>query len=140
MSEDQTVVTGKRSYDRSVNFIAEHETIRPLRDQIIVKPLPIEFSSTLEVVWSGETVRGLVIAVGPGCYPNRHSRFQKDGKEQRTVRSSKQFRPTEVKVGDVVELGGKEIGGYLWTHVFVNGEDCIICREQDVCGIHPRST
>jgi len=97
--------------------------------------MPPKWSATLEIEWRGEGLRGQVVAVGPGTYPNVHSRFHKDGKEVRTVRKLKAFRPTEVKVGDIVELGGAEIGGYLWQHVYIDGKDHIVCREQDVCGI-----
>jgi co-chaperonin GroES (HSP10) len=51
------------------------------------------------------------------------------------VRQLKAFRPCDVQVGDIVHLGGMEIGGYLWPHIMINGEDMIIASEQDVCGI-----
>ena len=139
-----TVQTGVRLGDKAPNFIAPWEEVRPLRDQIIVKTHPPQWSPLLEIAWRGEATRGTVVAVGPGCYPNIHERGNKDGKPYRKVRQSRQFRKTEVNVGDTVELGGTEIGGYLWTHCNIGGEDHIICREQDVCGVvtngHERSS
>jgi co-chaperonin GroES (HSP10) len=124
---------GIRQHDQTLNFVSGQ--IRPLRDQIIVKPLPPALSQTIAADWNGEAVRGRVVAVGPGKHPNIHTRFQKDGKEVRTVRQSTQFRPCDVKVGNVVQLGGMELGGYLWNHLHIDGEDHIICMEADVCGI-----
>ena len=121
---------GIRLSDKSLNFVKG--SLRPLRDQLIIKPLPPHLSQTLVAHWNGEAVRGEVLAAGPGAYPNIHTRFFKDGKEVRQVRQSTQFRPTEVRIGDIVQLGGMELGGYLWPHIMVDGEDCIICTEKDV--------
>jgi hypothetical protein len=128
--------SGVRLADRAINFVAQEERLRPLRDQIIVKPLPLSLSERLRADWHGEVVRGVVIAAGPGCYPNIHARGFKDGKPYHTIRESKVFRPIEVKVGDVVELGGMELGGYLWPKVWAQGDWCVICREQDVAVLH----
>jgi hypothetical protein len=126
-------IDGVRLRDTSVNFILPDRKVRPLRDQLIVKPIGPTLSSTaLTATWGGEPVAGVVIAAGPGCYPNIHERGVRDGKPYRTVRQSKQFRKTEVKVGDIVHLGGMEIGGYLWPRVWAQGEWCVICREADV--------
>ena len=124
---------GVRQHDKSLNFIAG--AVRPLREKIIVKPLPPALSQTIAADWNGEAVRGQVIAIGPGTHPRIHEKGVKDGKPWRTVRDLKAFRPCDVKVGDIVQLGGMEIGGYLWPHIMINGEDHIICSEQDVCGI-----
>jgi co-chaperonin GroES (HSP10) len=136
-------VSGVRLSDRGLNFIAPELDIRPLRDQIIVKPLPLKWSDTVDAEYSGEVTRGTVIAVGPGCYPNIHERGTKPGKDGRpvpyhTITPSRVFRPTEVRVGDIVELGGLEIGGYLFPKVWADGAWCIICREQDVAALHDR--
>lgn len=130
--------SGVRLKDQALNFVAPGRRIRPLRDQIIVKPLALSLSERIEADWSGETVTGRVIAIGPGCFPRLHARGIKDGKPWRTVRESKHFRPTEVKVGDVVHLGGMEIGGYLWPKVWADGAWCVICREQDVAVLECR--
>ena len=124
----------------TTDFVAS-QTIKPLRDVLYVKPLKIHFSDTLEVDWRGKAVRGRVVAVGRGRYPNIHrrgTRPDKDGKPKdwRTVHESKHFRPTEVKVGDVVELGGLENQGYAFATVMIDGVECVECTEQDVCAVH----
>ncbi len=124
--------TGVRIRDQAVNFVTPGRQIRPLRDQLIVKPLPLSLSERIAADWHGETVIGRVIAAGPGCYPYLHSRGVKDGKPWRSVRQSTHFRATEVQVGDIVHLGGMEIGGYLFPKVWAEGDWCAICREQDV--------
>jgi hypothetical protein len=124
---------GVRLHDKSLNFVSGQ--IRPLREKLIVKPMAPAFSQTIAADWNGEAVRGKIIAAGPGTYPRIHAKGVKDGKPWRTVRDLKAFRPCDVKVGDIVQLGGMEIGGYLWPHILINGEDHIICSEQDVCGI-----
>lgn len=129
-----TVASGTRIHDKGHTFV--EGTLKPLKDWIVVKPEKPSFSPIIATDWKGEAVRGTVIAVGPGKHRNIHKRFQKDGKEQRTVRQSTHFTPTEVKVGDRVELGGLELNGYLWRHVMLNGEDHIMCMEADVAGVH----
>ena len=128
-----TISSGVRLRDKSLNFTSG--TLKPLREKLIVKPLPPDLSQTISADWNGEAVRGEVIAAGRGTYPRVHERGTKDGKPYRTVRDSKAFRPCDVKVGDIVHLGGMEIGGYLWPHVIIDGQDHILCSEQDVCGI-----
>lgn len=124
---------GIRRHDKSLNFVTG--TVRPLREKLIIKPLPPSLSQTISADWNGEAVRGQVIATGPGTYPNIHERGFKEGKEWRRVRKLNAFRPCDVKVGDIVQLGGMELGGYLWPHIMLNGEDHIICSEQDVTGV-----
>ena len=104
--------------------------LRPLRDQIIVKPLAWEPSKTIQI--AGDTrkpLRGTVVAVGPGCYPKRYNR------DRSKTWDSKAFRRTEVKVGDMVELGGLELGGYRFQQVVMDNELHVICREEDVTGV-----
>src|SRR5258708_13471877 len=95
-----TVATGVRLSDKTVNFVPAGRRVRPLRDQIIIKPVPLALSERLQADWRGETVCGCVVAVGPGCYPNIHRRGFKDGKPYHTVHQSRVFRPTEVKIGE----------------------------------------
>ena len=54
--------------------------------------------------------------------------------------SSHTFIPTEVKVGDVVELGGIELGtgalrGYAFQSFLWGTKEHLICSERDVTGI-----
>jgi hypothetical protein len=123
-------VDGVRLADKSVNFVRGR--VRPLRDQVIVKPLPLKLGDKLAADWQGAPVVGVVQAVGPGCYLNIHEKGFKDGKPYRRVRQSKVFTPTEVKPGDKVHLGGMELGGYLFPQVWIDGAWCVLCREQDV--------
>lgn len=104
--------------------------LRPLRDRIVVKPKARAIKGAIAVVERhGETVRGTVVAAGPGTYPwkynaDRSKRWQ-----------SKVFVPTQVKPGDTVELGGWELNGYAFPEVYVNGVRCFICQEADVAMI-----
>jgi hypothetical protein len=124
---------GVRLRDNSLNFIAG--TVRPLREKLVIRPMPPALSQTIAANWNGEAVRGQVISAGPGTYPRIHEKGIKDGKPWRSVRDLAAFRPCDVKPGDIVLLGGMEIGGYLWPHVLIDGVDHILCSEQDVCGI-----
>lgn len=108
------------------------ENIKPLGDRMIVRPLKVELSTTIEAHWRGRTLRGEVVAIGPGEFPNRYN------SDRSKVWKSKVFRPTEVKVGDIVELGGLDIGGYAFPRIMYRGEEHIIASEKDVAGIHER--
>jgi co-chaperonin GroES (HSP10) len=120
---------------RTIAFVRHDETLRPLRDVIIVKPEPPKFSETIAVDWGGKPVRGEVLAVGPGTWPYRHKRGERDGKRFHTIAESRQFRPTEVRVGDKVELGGLERDGYDFATCLWGGVECVIATEKDVAAI-----
>ena len=104
-------------------------TLKPTGDKIVVKPLPLNLSPLIAATFKGKTVRGEILAVGPGHYPWNYNHDRSKRWE------SKQFRKTEVKVGQVVHLGGLENGGYTFPEVMLNGEMVIIASEKDVCGI-----
>ncbi len=133
--------SGVRLGRKRVDFIPADCHIRPLRDQIIVKPLPWEPSPTLkklgiEIVWKGGVLRGEVLAVGPGIYHNIHRKGKKDGKDFHTVHESRYLTPTDVKVGDIVELGGLEVHGYdHWLTIQWGDQLCIVASERDVTGV-----
>jgi len=115
--------------------------LRPLRDKILVKVMTKELSDSVIANWAGKPVLGIVVAAGPGRYPNIHTRGFRPGVNGEPVpfheiRISKVFRPTEVKVGQVVEFGGMEIGGYALNQVFIDGELHILTSEQDVVAVH----
>lgn len=119
---------------KRVEIIPATETIRPLRDHIVIKPLPWDPSPYLksmgiEIIWQGKTLRGEVLAVGPGCYPKQYN------KNRSKSWYSKTFRPCDVKVGDIVELGGLEIRGYSFDECQWGNETVIIAREADVTGV-----
>lgn len=127
--EDITGGRGVRVGNELLACIRADEQIRPLRDQIVVEPLPLDHGTSLSVVYGGKPVRGRILAVGPGVYPKRYN----GRKGQRTKSwDSKHFRPCDLKVGDIVDLGGLELGGYLFPRVLWGDKDVVICREEDV--------
>lgn len=106
--------------------------LRPLRDQIIVEPIPWPFSDIIEVVYTGRPLRGRVLAVGPGHYRKLY-----DGPKGRRTKTwdSKYFTPCDVKKGDIVQLGGLDMGGYLFQTIRWGKKEVVICSERDVTGI-----
>jgi len=103
-------------------------SLRMLGDRILVKPIELKLSNVVIAFHRGKTVRGEVVAVGPGEYPNQYNA------ERSKVWKSKVFRPTEVRAGDLVELGGLDIGGYAFPRIVLNGVEHLIASEKDVCG------
>ena len=119
--------------NETLNFIPAHFKLRPLRDQLIVEPLDVVYSRHLIVYRDTKPLRGRVKAVGPGTYPKLYDHPEK---HQRTkMWDSRCFRPTEVKVGDIVQLGGAELGGYSFETFFWGDTVHLHCTEKDVCGI-----
>src|SRR6266404_3404822 len=105
MSEGEN--RGVRLGNETLTFIQTGERLRPLRDHIVVEPLP--FVSPI-IIDCWKPIRGRVLATGKGHYPKQY-----DGPKGKRTKTwdSKAFLPCDVKVGDLVELGGTEIGGYL---------------------------
>lgn len=128
-------MTGARHERRAYDSLSAGETLRPLRDQIIVKVLPLALSDSLIADWKGNAVRGEIVAVGPGEHSNVHRRGKKDGRDYHTVSKSRWFKPTEVRVGQVVHLGGMELGGYLFPRIYIEGDECVIASEKDVAAV-----
>lgn len=115
-------------------------TMRMTSDRLLLKPLEWNgeavhgAGSKIVAVRHGRTLRGQVVAVGPGHHPTTKRKKLGDGRAR--IEFSKHFRPTEVKPGDVVELGGLnqfDGKGYQFTEVIYNGEKHVICQERDVC-------
>lgn len=107
--------------------------IRMLSDRVLLKPLDWDASKTIIAIRHGRPVRGEVIAVGPGHYPIKYKRNEKGPKG--LMDYSKRFRPTEVKPGDIVELGGLnqfDGNGYQFVEIFYDGAPHLICSERDV--------
>jgi co-chaperonin GroES (HSP10) len=138
------ISTGTRIGQKTGTYVGRDERIRCLRDQIVVRPEKPKWSALIEVATT-QNLRGTVIAVGPGCYPNIHQRGKKDGKDYHTVRKSEVFRPTALKIGDVVELGSitEEDGRlleYMFPTIMVETEEGLtehlVCREEDVAAVH----
>lgn len=139
--------SGARIGNETLTFVRADQTIRPLRDQIIVEPLPWGASAVIEAPHTFKTTRGVVRAAGPGRWLLQYARGSADGKSltwypthsppskgQRCAsRESKIFRPCDLKIGDIVDLGGLEIGGYLHGTFRWGDKEVVMCREEDVC-------
>ena len=125
----ETISTGRRLGNETITGIRADEYLRPLRDQIVLEPLPLDLGTRLTVVYSGKPVRGRVLAVGPGTYPKRYN-----GPKGHRSKSwdSKAFRPCDLKPGDIVDIGGLEINGYLHMTVRWGDREVVVCREEDV--------
>jgi hypothetical protein len=122
--------SGVRIERKAHDFIEASERIRPLRDYCVVRPLEWNPSRTIQIAGNTRrTLRGTVTAVGPGCYPWEYNR----DRSKRWAR--KKLRPTDIKVGDIVELGGLEIGGYDFPIISIGNVPHVICREEDICGV-----
>ena len=131
----------RRSYSPSAELTHKTTThipagtkIRPLRDVIIVEPLGVAYSAIIDVVHETKPLKGIVKAVGPGHYRKHYDHPEKH-KRTKTW-DSKHLTPTEVKVGDIVELGGAEQGGYAFDTFYWGDILHLIATERDVCGIH----
>jgi hypothetical protein len=113
---------------------------RPLGDRILLRPLKWQPSEILEVVRHGRALRGEVMAIGPGHNPLK---YKTRGDNTKAMDYSRYFRPTELKVGDVVELGGLNVfdgQGYQFPEVLVGVETMLIVTERDVAGVVDAST
>ena len=124
--------SGRLSHESSTAIPASAK-LRPLRDQIIVEPLPILHSRVIVVVEQTKPVRGIVKAVGPGCYPKVYDHADKHTRQK--MWDSPVFRQTMLRVGDVVELGGYDLRGYSFQTLMWGDVMHIICREEDVSAV-----
>ncbi len=118
--------------NETVDFIPADMNLRCLRDQMIVEPLEIEHSRYLIIKeFSSKLLRGRVLAIGPGHYPNRY-----DGpKGKRTkIMAGTIYRPTTVKVGQIVHLDGRNTGKSAFDAFYWGDKYCIHAREEDVAG------
>lgn len=113
----------------SIEYLPEGTKLRPMRDGIVVKPLPWEPSKTVIAVRHGRPLRGVVVAVGRG----NHRKLYRENRTKYVL--SKHFTPTDVKPGDVVELGGLNAfdgEGYSFPRVMIGTELHLLCSEKDV--------
>ena len=126
---DYGVRIGNETYDQ----VPAESKIRPLRDVIVLQPLDWRPSQIIETVYWGKPLRGIVRAIGKGCYTKKYN----GPKGVRTKSwDSKHFTPTELKVGDTVELGGLELKGYLFQTFRWGSIECVLCTEKDVTGVY----
>ena len=132
MTDDAMDCPGERVDTPTNAYVSAKENVRPLRDQIILEPLEWEPSKVIRVAYTGKPLRGRVKAIGPGRYRRKYN-----GPKGLRTQSwlGKHFLPTEVKVGDIVELGGLELRGYAFQTFIWGTKEYVICSEQDVTGI-----
>ena len=133
MLEHKRTERGARLIPETLTFIGADQGIRPLRDTIVLEPLDVVYSRYIFIDRRTKPLRGRVLAVGPGTYPKKYDHPEKH-KRTKTW-DSKAFRPTEVKPGDEVELGGGEIDGYAFEQFWWGDKLCLWCTERDVAGI-----
>jgi len=134
------ISTGGRSAKLSLESntrIPEGAQIRCRHDYIIVEPLEIDYQVSFQVVEDIGTIRGVVKAVGPGIY---RTKYDHPDKHKRTkMWKSDVFTPTEVKVGDIVELGAiyenGRLNSYSWQTIIWGDRPHIVCSERDVSGV-----
>jgi co-chaperonin GroES (HSP10) len=141
MNADMIDSPGTRIGNETNTIVPASASIRPISDKIIVEPFDWVPSRIIVLAgYQGKPLRGVVRAVGPGCYPLQyqdsltgHWAFSVPKGRRKAMRPSKAFRPCDVKVGDTVEFGGLELGGYLFTTFLWGLKEMIIAREEDVC-------
>jgi co-chaperonin GroES (HSP10) len=125
------------TFAASTDILPGGTKLRMLRDRLLLRPLDWEPSTIITVIRSGRPLRGEVVAVGPGRLYRRYKPHPTDSRK-RTYVESKTFIPTQVKVGDIVELGGLNAydgAGYSFPQVTIGTETFVIVQEQDVCFI-----
>ena len=127
--EASKISRGGAITDENLAFIPGDWKIKPLRDQMIVKPMDVIHSRILIVPAGGAPVRGTVKAVGPGHY---RTQYDSPDKHKRTKAwAGMQFIATEVRVGEVVLLDPHlRYEQFFWGDVLH-----IHCRQEDVAGI-----
>jgi hypothetical protein len=129
-----TVRTHGRSAELSWDSLTRvpvDKQIRCRRDYMIVQPLEIDHHVSFIVLEDTKPVRGIVKSVGPGTYPKK---YDHPDKHRRTKTwDGKHFLATEVKPGDVVELGSpQDARGYNFQTFLWGDQLHLICRELDV--------
>lgn len=123
------MISGTEIERKSSTYIAPEEKIIPTKDRIILKPLKWEPSKIIEAIRFGRPVRGEILAIGPGAYRKRYN------KDRTKMWETDVFIPTQLKVGDIVDLGGLNIfdgKGYSFQDVIWGNEQCLIIQEADV--------
>jgi co-chaperonin GroES (HSP10) len=111
--------------------IAGNETLRMLRDQILVKPLEVDRHSGLVLIDGGrKCIRAKVVAAGPGKRPIR--RYRNELGEVNAIGELPGLIPTELRVGDEIELSPSR-----YMEIRVGGELHLMAKECDVLGVVP---
>lgn len=118
---------------KGITMFEADEKIQPRGDWLCIEPLDAVFSNLVYIQHETKPLRGIVKAVGPGCYPKRYDHADKQKRTK--MWRSPAFRPTQVKIGDIVELGGLEHGGYAFESFYWGDKIHIMAREEDVAGV-----
>lgn len=134
---------GVRRDGHTDNYIPASVAIRPLSDRIIVHPLDVTFSRTIQVIYKTQPVRGIILATGPGHYPIKYRWGIRNGKRVKIAAiHTGRRQPIVVKPGDIVELGGTHDTpdggtrrGYSWESFYWGDRFVIWATERDVAGI-----
>ena len=121
---------------KSATSIPRDYKIKALRDYLIVEPMDTVYSAIIDVILETKPMKGIVKAVGPGVYPKKYN--HPDKAKRTKMWESSIFKPTEVKVGDIIELGGYQYGGYSFQTFYWGNTLHLICREEDVVGIYEK--
>jgi co-chaperonin GroES (HSP10) len=124
----------------TIDFIPADCVLKPMRDQMIVQPINVVHSKVLIVPpHQSKLVRGKVLAIGPGHYPLQY--LDKDGNKnaprgkRAKIAAGEVFVPTEVKVGDIVHLDGRNTGKSAFDCFYYGDKYCLHAREADVAGV-----
>jgi co-chaperonin GroES (HSP10) len=131
--QDPSTRSARISHDSNATHVPADKDIKPLRDQIIIEPLNVVLSQVIVTHEDTKPLRGIVKAVGPGHFPKV---YDHPDKHRRTkMWDSDVFEPTQLKVGDVVELGGYGHQGYSFQTFLWGNKEHLLCREMDVSGV-----
>ena len=128
---------GVRIGNETSSYVSSEERVKAVGDRLVIEPLEWEPSKIIRVAYSGRPLRGIVRSVGPG-----QNAIKYDGPKGKRTKKwwGNRFISTTVQVGDVVELGGLDLGtgalrGYAFQTFLWGTKEHIICREEDVAGI-----
>lgn len=128
---------------KTTTHIPAHCKIRPINDQILVEPLDGCLSSIVYIASETKPLKGIVRAVGPGMnhkkYRDKDGLPTNDRAKRRSFVWSKYFQRTQVRVGDEVELGGLELGGYSFQTLYHGDKLMLMATERDVAAVHERT-
>lgn len=133
----QIVERGGAYVIKCATILPADATLRPLFDYIILEPLASKMSDWVAIVQAMRPLHGKVLAIGPGVYPKRYNHPEKHKRTKMWY--SRRFQPTTVQVGDIVQLGGMNYGGYDFEGFYWGSKFCLVCREADVVGIENAS-
>lgn len=124
---------GMRMGGETLAFIPADVVVRPVLNKLLVQAKDVIRSRTILVLDHSKPLRGIVLAAGPGCNPKKYD--HRDKQKRTKFEYSKRFRPNEIKVGDEIEVGGDEIGGYSFETVMYGDRFCFWCYEDDVAAV-----